>query len=195
MRPWPRRAVPATLIFAIVRPGPARWVPETSAARAKLFPEAADLAESSNDPIGRFEAINLLVPTLMEQASPDSYNDELDAAAQTATEVHEPFIRWISPFIRGCVAIARGQLELAEDLVALAFALSDWATGWSQDGSRERSVGALAEAARRTGLAGRGAQVGCLDPASGPAHNQRQAGIEAPGRMPKCRTRVLLLLT
>ena len=81
-------------------------MPETSAARAKLFWEAVDLAESSNDPIGRFEAINLLVPTLMEQASPDSYNDELDAAAQTATEVHEPFMRWISLCIRGCSSIS-----------------------------------------------------------------------------------------
>ena len=115
-----RAGDPATLIFAIVRPGPARWVPETSAERAKLFREAADLAERSNDPIGRFEAINLLVPTLMEQASPDSYDDELDAAAQTATEVREPFMRWISLYIRGCVAIARGQLELAEDQAAAA---------------------------------------------------------------------------
>jgi DNA-binding SARP family transcriptional activator len=115
-----RAGDPATLIFAIVRPGPARWVPETSAERAKLFQEAADLAERSNDPIGRFEAINLLVPTLMEQASPDSYDDELDAAAQTATEVREPFMRWISLYIRGCVAIARGQLELAEDQAAAA---------------------------------------------------------------------------
>ena len=56
----------------------------------------------------------------MEQASPDSYDDELDAAAKTATEVREPFMRWISLYIRGCVAIARGQLELAEDQAAAA---------------------------------------------------------------------------
>ena len=60
---------PTTLLFAILRPGGALMVPETSEQRVQLFREAADLATRINDPIAHADAILMLAPTLLEPAS------------------------------------------------------------------------------------------------------------------------------
>jgi hypothetical protein len=105
---------PATLLFAILRPGAALWIPETSEQRVRLWREAVELAKHANDPIAHFDAIHLLAPALLERPSGDRLDEELDAAAELAVEVREPFMRWITRTVRGCLAIARGDLERAE---------------------------------------------------------------------------------
>ncbi len=102
---------PTTLLFAILRPGGALWVPETSAQRVQLYREAAELAQGVNDRIARAQAILLLAPALLERASADRLDEEFEAAAEVAAEVREPFLRWITRTVQGCLAIARGDLK------------------------------------------------------------------------------------
>ena len=109
-----RSGDPTTLLFAILRPGGALMVPETSEQRVRLFREAADLATRVNDPIAHADAILMLAPTLLERASGDLIDEELDAAAEVAAEIREPFLRWITRTVRGCWAIAHGDLQQGE---------------------------------------------------------------------------------
>ena len=105
---------PGAVISAILRPGAARWVPETSEERVRLCREAVDLAERGNDHIARSEAVHLLAPTLLEAATTDRLDDELAAAAEVAADIREPFMHLISLLVRGCLAIAHGDLERGE---------------------------------------------------------------------------------
>jgi tetratricopeptide (TPR) repeat protein len=109
-----RSGDPGAVLFAILRPGAARWVPETSAERVRLCREAVELAEQRNDDISRWEALHLLAPTLLEAASTDQLDDDLAAASEVAAEVREPFMHLMSLLVRGCLAIAHGDLERAE---------------------------------------------------------------------------------
>ncbi|HEX2805325.1 MAG TPA: BTAD domain-containing putative transcriptional regulator, partial [Kineosporiaceae bacterium] len=110
-----RSGDPLTLFSAITRPGPASWVPERSEQRVHRFREAVDLADRANDPIARFEALGLLVPTLLERAEADRLDHALDAAAElVAADLREPFTRSIALFVRSCMTIVRGDLDLAE---------------------------------------------------------------------------------
>ena len=109
-----RTGDPTTMLFAILRPGGALMMPETSEQRVQLFREAADLAKRVNDPIAHADAILMLAPTLLEAASADRLDEEVDAAAQVAAEIREPFMRWITRTVRGCLAIAHGDLERGE---------------------------------------------------------------------------------
>ena len=109
-----RTGDPTTLLFAILRPGGALMVPETSEQRVRLFREAAELATRVNDPIARADAILMLAPALLERASGDLIDEEFDAAVQVAAEIREPFMRWITRTVQGCLAIAHGDLEQGE---------------------------------------------------------------------------------
>jgi hypothetical protein len=110
-----RTGDPATLLFAILRPGPAHWIPETSALRQRLYREAFDLAVRLEDHVARLQALQLLAPTLLEQGTTDQCPDEdLDAAAAEAAEIQEPFTRWITVYIRGCMALAHSDLVRSE---------------------------------------------------------------------------------
>jgi DNA-binding SARP family transcriptional activator len=112
-----RTGDPAILFSAITRPGPASWVPERSEQRVRRFREAVELADHANDPIARFEALGLLVPTLLERAEADRLDHAHAAAAElVAADLQEPFARWIGQFVRSCMAIVRGDLDLAEAL-------------------------------------------------------------------------------
>ena len=104
----------SAVFYAIVHPGAASWVPETSERRVRLFREAFDLAGRANDPIGRIEALNLLAPMLLERAEADRLDDALDRAAEVAAEIREPYLRSMTSFTRSCMVIARGNLDLAE---------------------------------------------------------------------------------
>ena len=50
----------------------------------------------------------------LEAASADRLDEEVDAAAQVAAEIREPFMRWITRTVRGCLAIAHDDLEQGE---------------------------------------------------------------------------------
>ena len=109
-----RTGDPATLLFAILQPGPADWIPETSAQRVRLLREAAALADRIADRHSYFGAQLLLATYLLESGSAERVDDTLDALVAAAADVHEPFTRWISRYVRGCQALAHGELARAE---------------------------------------------------------------------------------
>ncbi|HEY5878587.1 MAG TPA: BTAD domain-containing putative transcriptional regulator [Nakamurella sp.] len=109
-----RTGDPDTLFEAILRPGPATWVPETSERRVDLFREAVALADRAEDPIGRIDVVSILSSALLERGLADRFDNELDAAAQIAMEFQEPLMRSMILLTRCCLTIVRGELELAE---------------------------------------------------------------------------------
>ena len=109
-----RTGDPATLLFAILQPGPADWIPETCAQRVRLLREAAALADRIADRHSYFGAQLLLATYLLESGSAERVDDMLDALVAAAADVHEPFTRWISRYARGCQALAHGELARAE---------------------------------------------------------------------------------
>jgi hypothetical protein len=109
-----RTGDPSTLFEAILRPGPATWVPETSQQRVDLFREAVELADRANDPIGRIDVVSILSSALLERGLADRLDNDLDAAAQIAVKFQEPLMRSMILLTRCCVTVVRGELELAE---------------------------------------------------------------------------------
>ena len=85
-----RTGDPGTLFDAILRPGPATWVPETSEMRVSQFLEALELADRANDPIGRIDVIGILSSALLERGFADRFDNELDAAARIAWSSRTP---------------------------------------------------------------------------------------------------------
>ncbi len=105
---------PDALLYAILRPVPADWVPERSEHRVQVYGEAVALADRLGDPMTRFSAAHVLAQTLMERAHPDRLERELAEAADLATEIREPFMRWVNLLVRSGLAVLGGDLPRAE---------------------------------------------------------------------------------
>jgi hypothetical protein len=103
----------SALLYAIMQPVPTDWVPERSAVRVRRYREAFELADRMNDPTARNNAVHTLAQTLMERAAADRLDNAVEQSAER-TDVREPFLRWVSVLVRAGLAIARGDLDIAE---------------------------------------------------------------------------------
>lgn len=104
----------ATLLFAILQPGPALSVPETAEQRVRLLREAARIAEEANDRAAHCDVVVMLAPMLVEVVCPDRIDEALDRVAETIAQVGEPWDRLMVPLVQACLSMVRSDLQRAE---------------------------------------------------------------------------------
>ncbi len=115
---------PATLLASLFARHDVLWAPGTAPERAELAREIVAVADACGDPERRADGLLLLATALLEEGSP-AFEPALDEALALLDGLGQPRHRYLALTRRACLALLRGDLDAAEDLIERAAELGD----------------------------------------------------------------------
>jgi class 3 adenylate cyclase len=112
-----------TLMRVIDRYLFATWLPETLAERLELSAELLALADHARDPLRRLLAYNRRIYYVLEDGNAEEADECVRAMREIASEVPQPFLRWVALYMEGMMAQLHGRLGEADTLLEDAVAV------------------------------------------------------------------------
>jgi tetratricopeptide (TPR) repeat protein len=113
-----------TLLACLLARHDVLWTPGTAAARADVARELVDVALAAGDADRHAEGLLLLANALLEQGSP-AFESALDACLAILDASGQPRHRYLADTRRAGLALLRGRLDEAAELIERAAALGE----------------------------------------------------------------------
>jgi class 3 adenylate cyclase len=118
-----RLGEPGTLVRALNAHHLALRLPETLAHRLDTTRETITLADGLGDPRRRFQAHEARIQAAIESGDRSARDQSIAACHDIATQIREPFLRWIDTQNRALQTLLDGNTDRAEILADEAFAI------------------------------------------------------------------------
>ncbi len=114
----------ATLLSCLLARHDVLWTPGTGAERVAIAREIVAVALAAGDDERHTAGLLLLANALLEQGSP-AFEASLESCMAILDAHPQPHHRYIATSRRACLALLRGQLDQADQLIADAFAVGE----------------------------------------------------------------------
>ena len=122
---------PATIAYAIHGYILGHHAPDHTARQRDLATEMIALGRETGDKEREFEGLEERLVALLELADMEGAAADLEAMTRIAKELRQPGKEWLAIVYHALLALLRGELEEAEELVATAHARGERVHRWS----------------------------------------------------------------
>jgi DNA-binding SARP family transcriptional activator len=124
---------PATIAYAIHGYILGRHAPDHRSAQLDLATEMIALARSAGEKEREYEGLEERLVCLLEVGDMTGAASDLEAMTRLAHELRQPAHEWLVTVYRALIALLRGKLEDAEELIATARARGERVQDWSAE--------------------------------------------------------------